>query len=57
VAETAEPKSLRTSSPRRSPWPWVLLALWVAWVLVLAWLGRGQWGVPRDGSAETQQHE
>jgi hypothetical protein len=41
-------------APRRSPWPWVFLALWVAWIIALAWLGRAQWGVPRDGSAETR---
>ena len=41
------------SAPRRSPWPWVFLALWVAWIIALAWLGHTQWGVPRDGAAET----
>lgn len=28
--------------PKRSPVPWIILALWFAWVLAMAWMARGE---------------
>ncbi|MCY3023152.1 MAG: hypothetical protein NTW87_29600 [Planctomycetota bacterium] len=30
-----------------SPWPWIILAVWLAWLLAMAYMGRTEWGRPR----------
>jgi hypothetical protein len=42
-AEKQMGKMLPTDPPPRSPWPGIVLALWVLWLLALACMSRNEW--------------
>ena len=37
-------------APRASRLAWLFLALWIGWILFLAWMGRAEWDARRPGA-------
>jgi hypothetical protein len=44
--------SAQAPQSQRSFLPWIFLALWLAWVLFLAYMGRNEWGRERPAHPE-----
>ena len=42
------------SAPRKDLWPWFWLALWFAWLIILALLSRNEWSRRRPVRAQLE---
>ena len=42
------------SKPPLGPLPWIVLALWFAWLAALAFMSRGEWGKAKPAHAPVE---